>query len=71
VKVPDFGLARAVDGSSGSGTCGSGRVTPLLDGGTYARYAPTGHLVYLRNGALMATPFDPGSLTASEARPSS
>lgn len=41
----------------------SGRVTPLFDGGAYARYAPTGHLVYLREGSLVATPFDAATLT--------
>jgi serine/threonine-protein kinase len=31
----------------------------LLQGGTYARYVPTGHLVYYRAGTMMAVPFDP------------
>ena len=30
----------------------------LIEGGTFARYAPTGHLVYARTGALFAVPFD-------------
>ena len=30
----------------------------LLEGGTDARYVPTGHLVYLRSGSLFAVPFD-------------
>ena len=30
----------------------------LVEGGTYARYAPTGHLVYAREGRMMAVPFD-------------
>jgi serine/threonine protein kinase/WD40 repeat protein len=30
--------------------------------GTYARYLPTGHLVYGYNGKLMAVPFDPATL---------
>jgi len=30
----------------------------LIRGGTYARYAPSGHLVYYRAGTLMAVPFD-------------
>ncbi|MBI4458551.1 MAG: serine/threonine-protein kinase [Acidobacteria bacterium] len=30
----------------------------LVQGGTYAHYLPTGHLVYLRQGTLMAVPFD-------------
>jgi serine/threonine-protein kinase len=31
----------------------------LIRGGTYARYVPTGHLVYYRAGTIMAVPFDP------------
>jgi serine/threonine-protein kinase len=30
----------------------------LVEGGTYARYAPSGHLVYARAGELLAVPFD-------------
>jgi serine/threonine protein kinase/Tol biopolymer transport system component len=30
----------------------------LIDGGADARYVPTGHLVYVRRGTLMAVPFD-------------
>jgi serine/threonine-protein kinase len=30
----------------------------LLDGGFYARYVPSGHIVYGRAGTLMAVPFD-------------
>jgi len=30
----------------------------LLEGGAYARYVPSGHLVYARSGGLMAVPFD-------------
>jgi eukaryotic-like serine/threonine-protein kinase len=33
------------------------RVT-LIDGGSDARYLPTGHLVYALNGVLLAAPFD-------------
>jgi Tol biopolymer transport system component len=46
----------------------SGQVTKLFDGGTFARYVPTGHLVYLRNNSLMAAPFDVATLTVGEAR---
>jgi Tol biopolymer transport system component len=46
----------------------SGQVTRLFDGGTYVRYVPTGHLVYLRNGALMATRFDAATLTVADER---
>jgi serine/threonine-protein kinase len=34
----------------------------LVRGGTYARYVPTGHLVYYRAGTIMAVPFDPVAL---------
>lgn len=30
----------------------------LIEGGVYARYVPTGHLVYARTGVLLAVPFD-------------
>ncbi|MDA2925329.1 protein kinase, partial [Acidobacteria bacterium AH-259-L09] len=30
----------------------------VVKGGSYARYAPTGHLVYARAGELLAVPFD-------------
>ncbi len=30
----------------------------LIEGGTYARYVPSGHLVYARAGGLLAVPFD-------------
>jgi Tol biopolymer transport system component/predicted Ser/Thr protein kinase len=31
----------------------------LVPGGTFPRYAPSGHLVYAQGGNLMAVPFDP------------
>jgi hypothetical protein len=34
----------------------------LINGGTDARYLPTGHLVYVRAGTLLAVPFDVESL---------
>jgi serine/threonine-protein kinase len=34
----------------------------LFQGGTFARYVPTGHLIYVRQNTLMAVPFDPVSL---------
>ncbi len=37
----------------------------LVRGGTDARYVPTGHLVYLRAGTLMAVPFDVSKLEIS------
>jgi eukaryotic-like serine/threonine-protein kinase len=34
----------------------------LIDGGTYARYIPTGQIVYVRSGSLYAVPFDVSNL---------
>jgi len=36
----------------------TGQRKVVVKGGTYARYAPSGHLVYIRNGTLLAMPFD-------------
>ncbi len=36
----------------------SGDQTTLIEGGADARYVSTGHLVYVRQGTLMAVPFD-------------
>jgi hypothetical protein len=36
----------------------TGQQHELIRGGTDARYLPTGYLVYMRNAALMAVPFD-------------
>ncbi len=36
----------------------TGERRTLIEGGTDARYLPTGHLVYLRAGSLFAVPFD-------------
>jgi serine/threonine-protein kinase len=40
----------------------TGERTVLIQGGTDVRYVPTGHLVYLRAGTLLAVPFDVGNL---------
>ena len=37
---------------------GSGERKTLIEGGSHARYVPTGHLVYARGGVLFAVPFD-------------
>jgi len=36
----------------------TGEQRVLIEGGAYARYVPSGHLVYVRAGGLMAVPFD-------------
>ncbi len=38
----------------------SGERTKLIEDGSYARYAPSGHLVFVRSDTLYAAPFDPG-----------
>ncbi len=38
----------------------TGERTRLLEDGSYARYAPTGHLVFVRSDTLFAAPFDLG-----------
>jgi serine/threonine protein kinase len=44
---------------------GTGERHNLIQGGTSPRYAPSGHLVYVQAGTLMAVPFDPQRLTAT------
>ncbi len=41
----------------------SGESKTLIEGGSDARYIPTGHLIYAREGTLFAVPFDLGRLT--------
>jgi Tol biopolymer transport system component/predicted Ser/Thr protein kinase len=36
----------------------NGKQKVLIEGGTYARYVPSGHIVYARAGGLLAVPFD-------------
>ena len=36
----------------------TGKTKLLLEGGTGARYVPTGHIIFSRAGALLAVPFD-------------
>jgi len=43
----------------------SGKRTTIVEGGTNPRYIPTGHIVYSRDGALTAIPFDLERLQAT------
>ncbi len=43
----------------------TGKYKTILEGGSCARYSPTGHLVYARGGKLFAVPFDLGKLAVS------
>ena len=36
----------------------TGQRRVLVEGGCYPRYSPSGHVVYARNGSLLAVPFD-------------
>src|SRR5207245_2665953 len=40
----------------------TGEQKVLVEGGADARYVPTGHLLYVREGTLLAVPFDPARL---------
>ena len=40
----------------------TGQRKVLVEGGCYPRYSPSGHLVYARNGSLLAVAFDPERL---------
>jgi serine/threonine-protein kinase len=40
----------------------SGEIRPLIEGGSFARYSRTGHLIYSRLGELLAVPFDLGRM---------
>ncbi len=37
----------------------------VINGGTFARYVPTGHIVFARSGTLMAVPFDAKKLEST------
>ena len=39
-------------------TVSTGERRVLVQGGTFPRYLPSGHLVFIRAGSLMAIPFD-------------
>ena len=41
---------------------GTGERRNLIQGATYPRYSPSGHLLYAQGGGLMAVPFDPQRL---------
>ena len=43
----------------------TGTETVLVTGGADGRYVPTGHLIYVRLGTLMAVPFDPVRLAVT------
>ena len=50
------------DGEIAAMSLATGETHVVLDRGVDARYVPTGHLVYVRDGTLMAVAFDPNRL---------
>jgi len=50
------------DASIAVASLDTGQRKILVKGGSYARYAGTGHLVYAHSGSLLAAPFDLGRL---------
>ena len=44
---------------------GTGVRKTLIEGGSHARYVPTGHLAYISGGTVFAVPFDHRSLTVT------
>jgi serine/threonine-protein kinase len=42
---------------------GTGQIKTVAQGGTYARYLPTGHLVYARTESVVAVPFELSTLS--------
>lgn len=40
----------------------TGEKKKIIEGGSFARYLPTGHIVYVRGGSIFVVPFDAGSL---------
>ncbi|MGE0593886.1 MAG: protein kinase [Vicinamibacterales bacterium] len=63
--VPLTGLVDSVGSRIEVVDMRSGERKPLLQGGGAARYSPTGHLLYLSAGTLMAVPFDLDRLEAT------
>lgn len=60
-------LFAAVDGSSGDArieavVLATGERRVLVERGTFPRYAPSGHLIFYRDGELLAAPFDAARL---------
>ena len=55
-------LATRVSGGVVSLSIKSGEETVLVSDGSHARYVPTGHLVYMKDGVLLAARFDPARL---------
>jgi Tol biopolymer transport system component len=65
-----FGVATGgawTNGQIAVQTVGAAEHRNLIQGGMYPHYAPSGHLVYVQGGTLMAVPFDPERLAVTGA----
>jgi serine/threonine-protein kinase len=65
-----FGVAMGggwTNGQIAVQTVGAAEHRNLIQGGMYPHYAPSGHLVYVQGGTLMAVPFDPQRLAVTGA----
>jgi serine/threonine-protein kinase len=62
LKETSFGGGSWDDAKIVAQSLETGEQKVLISDGVDARYAPTGHLVFVRQGSLMAAPFDPESL---------
>jgi serine/threonine-protein kinase len=65
-----FGVATGGSWTNGQiavQTVGAAEHRNLIPGGMYPHYAPSGHLVYVQGGTLMAVPFDPERLAVTGA----
>jgi hypothetical protein len=60
-------LARDRDGNTVAVSLRTGEARVLVADATGAAYAPSGHLVFARDGALMAAPFDAATLQVTAA----
>ncbi len=56
--VKTAGMATFDDADIAVYSIDSGQWKTVLHGGYFAKYAPTGHLLYVREGGIMAAPFD-------------
>ena len=68
VTLDNTGARTSSDLSIGAVDLASGQVTRLVEGGVSPRYVHTGHLIYLRNGELLAAPFDAATATVGDER---
>lgn len=69
-KAVLFGVSKGgswINGQIAVQTVGKTEHRSLIQGGMYPHYVPSGHLVYLQSGTLMAVPFDAQQLAVTGA----